>query len=163
MGNEKSEKWKQTFNTTQGNTFYNPIKQNWGHIYTLSACLQLDEEVFRPIVVFSNEAKLKVDSETPVVNMICLKRQILRNRQQIMSTDDVAFIYEKICKTNLIGAENEKKHINTVKTKVAAQQAALRSGKCPKCGNDLLLRNGKYGRFCGCSNYPKCKFTQNID
>ena len=32
--------------------------------------------------------------------------------------------------------------------------------KCPFCGGELTLRNGKYGRFWGCSNYPKCKFTR---
>ena len=32
---------------------------------------------------------------------------------------------------------------------------------CPKCGSDLVKRNGKYGEFYGCSNYPKCKYTIN--
>ena len=163
FGNEKSEKWKQTFKTAQGNYFYNPIKQNWGHIYTLSAYLQLDKWIFKPIVVFSNEAKLKIEAETPVVNMSRLKHQILCYRQQIMSTNDVALLYDKISKTNLVGVENEKKHISAVKTKVAEQQKELQNGKCPKCGHDLVLRNGKYGHFYGCSNYPKCKFTQKID
>ena len=35
-------------------------------------------------------------------------------------------------------------------------------GKCPQCGGKLVMRNGKYGRFIGCSGYPKCKYTQNI-
>lgn len=163
FGNEKSEKWKQTFKTKQENYFYNPIKQNWGHIYSLSTCLQLDKWIFKPIIVFSNEARLKVDAEIPVVNMNRLKRHILSYRQQMMSTNDVAFIYDKICNINLVGAENEKKHINSVRSKVAEQEEALRNGKCPKCGNDLVLRNGKFGRFYGCSNYPRCKFTQKID
>lgn len=163
FGNEQSEKWKQTFKTTQGNYFYNPIKQNWGHIYSLSAFFQLDKWIFKSIIVFSNAAKLKIDTETPVINMSRLKRQILSYRQQIMSTDDVALIYDKIIKTNLVGAENEKRHINAVKNKVAEQQTALRNGKCPKCGNDLVLRDGKYGQFYGCANYPRCKFTQKID
>jgi len=33
---------------------------------------------------------------------------------------------------------------------------------CPKCGAKLVLRNGRYGAFYGCSNYPKCKFIKNI-
>lgn len=32
--------------------------------------------------------------------------------------------------------------------------------KCPLCQSDLKLRVGQYGRFFGCSNYPKCRFTQ---
>ena len=33
---------------------------------------------------------------------------------------------------------------------------------CPKCGNGLVKRNGKYGAFMGCSTYPKCDYTQKI-
>ena len=33
---------------------------------------------------------------------------------------------------------------------------------CPQCGGSLIKRNGKYGEFLGCSNYPKCKYTKNI-
>lgn len=28
---------------------------------------------------------------------------------------------------------------------------------CDKCGHKMLLREGKYGKFLGCSNFPKCK------
>lgn len=34
--------------------------------------------------------------------------------------------------------------------------------KCPKCGGSLIERKGKYGKFYGCSNYPKCEYTKNI-
>ncbi|MGM5485497.1 MAG: DNA topoisomerase, partial [Nanobdellota archaeon] len=32
--------------------------------------------------------------------------------------------------------------------------------KCPKCGSELKLRKSIYGQFIGCSNYPKCKYTE---
>jgi len=31
--------------------------------------------------------------------------------------------------------------------------------KCPRCSGDLIERTGKYGKFHGCSNFPKCKYT----
>jgi len=34
--------------------------------------------------------------------------------------------------------------------------------KCLKCGGNLIEKSGKYGKFLGCSNYPKCRFTKNI-
>ncbi|MGI6781696.1 MAG: type I DNA topoisomerase [Acholeplasmataceae bacterium] len=34
---------------------------------------------------------------------------------------------------------------------------------CPQCGNPLEYKNSSYGRFIGCSNYPKCKYTENIE
>jgi len=33
---------------------------------------------------------------------------------------------------------------------------------CPKCHNVLVKRNGKYGEFYGCLNYPKCRYTKKI-
>ena len=33
----------------------------------------------------------------------------------------------------------------------------------PKCGGKLLKREGKYGDFLSCSNFPKCRFSKDID
>ena len=33
---------------------------------------------------------------------------------------------------------------------------------CPTCGSKLLEKNGKYGKFLGCANYPNCRFTKKI-
>ena len=33
---------------------------------------------------------------------------------------------------------------------------------CPTCGGKLLEKNGKYGKFLGCANYPNCRFTKKI-
>jgi len=30
---------------------------------------------------------------------------------------------------------------------------------CPECGKQLVLREGRYGRFAACSGFPGCKFT----
>lgn len=32
--------------------------------------------------------------------------------------------------------------------------------KCPNCGSPMVLRNGRYGKFEACSNYPECKFIK---
>ncbi|MFQ7633777.1 MAG: topoisomerase DNA-binding C4 zinc finger domain-containing protein [Sellimonas intestinalis] len=34
---------------------------------------------------------------------------------------------------------------------------------CPQCGSYLVIRNGKYGEFFECSNFPHCRFTFNYD
>ena len=31
---------------------------------------------------------------------------------------------------------------------------------CPKCGSSMILRNGRYGKFYGCSRFPYCRSTQ---
>lgn len=32
--------------------------------------------------------------------------------------------------------------------------------KCEVCGGDMVIRQGRYGEFYACSNYPTCKFTK---
>lgn len=34
--------------------------------------------------------------------------------------------------------------------------------KCPEDGAPLVVKQGRYGKFLGCSNYPKCKFTKKL-
>ncbi len=34
---------------------------------------------------------------------------------------------------------------------------------CPECGSGLLMRFGRYGTFVGCSNYPTCKYTRDLE
>lgn len=31
---------------------------------------------------------------------------------------------------------------------------------CPECGSELVVRNGRYGEFVACSNYPTCKYVK---
>ena len=31
--------------------------------------------------------------------------------------------------------------------------------KCPECGNPLVIKLGRRGKFYGCTNYPECRFT----
>ena len=34
---------------------------------------------------------------------------------------------------------------------------------CPKCGNKLVIRQGRYGDFYACSDYPKCTYTKDVE
>ena len=34
--------------------------------------------------------------------------------------------------------------------------------KCETCGNPMVIKSGKFGKFLACSDYPNCKFTQAI-
>jgi len=33
---------------------------------------------------------------------------------------------------------------------------------CPKCGHKMVIREGKFGKFLGCSNYPSCKHIMQM-
>ncbi len=34
---------------------------------------------------------------------------------------------------------------------------------CPECKHPLVIRNGKYGQFVACSNFPECKYIKPSD
>ena len=35
--------------------------------------------------------------------------------------------------------------------------------KCPECGGSLIVRMSRFGKFLGCSGFPKCRFTKPIE
>ncbi len=40
------------------------------------------------------------------------------------------------------------------------KKVELAGFKCESCGGDMVIRNGRYGSFYACANYPACKFTK---
>ena len=34
--------------------------------------------------------------------------------------------------------------------------------KCDKCGKDMVLKDGRFGKFFACSDYPNCKNIKNV-
>ena len=35
--------------------------------------------------------------------------------------------------------------------------------KCPECGELLMVRHGRFGKFVACSAYPKCKYSRPLE
>jgi len=59
---------------------------------------------------------------------------------------------------------NECKNLKTYNFVATAQKPApvLTDKTCPRCGNQMVLRNGRRGKFYGCSKFPYCKGTRNF-
>ena len=60
------------------------------------------------------------------------------------------------CRINLEVFENLAREAQNP----SAEAQALKI--CPRCGNVLKRRDGKYGEFYGCRSYPDCKYTEDI-
>ncbi len=68
-------------------------------------------------------------------------------------------------------ANKNKDHVKMLKEfyipfKISLDKAYVNHGAgiCEKCTHPMVLRNAKNGsKFMGCSNYPKCKNTKNVD
>lgn len=159
-GGENSEYWTQTiFNSKY--QFYNPIRQNAGHVRFLRHLL--NPVTFIPIVVFDNSADIKAHfGNNIVVNLYYLNSSIQQYRTPILSKEAVDTIVQIIRSNSKIANEETlKQHITNVKTRQYQTDNSIKQGICPQCGGNLVLRQGKYGSFYGCSNYPRCKFTIN--
>lgn len=52
------------------------------------------------------------------------------------------------------------KLIKTVGDKSDVPVVKNNDTKCPKCGGQLIIKTGKFGKFYGCSNFPQCKFSK---
>lgn len=163
LGSENSEYWIQTIYKSK-HQFYNPIKQNEGHVRFLRYLLKSSVEIpFIPIVVFNNDADLKVHANNHIVINRCKLRYVI-SQYKTPSLDKTAI--ERIVKTiqhnQLIANKEEmQRHKNNVKNKQNKSVNSINQGLCPRCGGKLILRQGKFGTFFGCSNYPECKFTIN--
>jgi len=142
-GTETSKDWNQILNQTN-RKFYNPISQNQGHIYALKYLLRdLEEVTFHSIIVFTTKASLKVNTTTTVVYSDELIKTIKKHKIKTINPKTKALIIDRL------------KNPNTVLNNKIVKES------CPNCGNSLIHRIGKFGKFIGCTNYPICHFTKN--
>jgi DNA topoisomerase-1 len=53
-----------------------------------------------------------------------------------------------------------RKIITTKQGMTAAKPDQILDEKCPKCESNLVLKQGRFGEFTACSNYPACKYVK---
>lgn len=156
FGSENSINWTQVIYKTK-NKFYNPILQNKGHIKALKDILiDYPSIKFIPIVVFTLNADFKkLDVTSPVVYSIRLLKTIKMYTEENILSSDINEIYKTIVNANSDDKVVRKEHIQ----RIYENKNKVDSKKCPWCGSELVERQGKYGKFTGCSNYPKCRYV----
>jgi predicted RNA-binding Zn-ribbon protein involved in translation (DUF1610 family) len=162
-GSENSEYWTQSFYKKK-TKFRNPIKQNWAHIYFLKNVLSNFKQVeYHPIIVFSGTAKLKnIYSNIPVLYKHKLLKTIKQKRIPNLSIEQVEDIVIQLNKFIINDKKEKKEHIKYVRKNIIERRKNIKSLICPNCGGKLVIRKGKYGKFYGCSSFPKCKFSKKI-
>ena len=168
-GSGNAEFWKQylpdwgykRYDITQEHQLRNPIWQNAGHIKTLRRLIFDNDIPIYGIVVFPYDTDLYVTAEQPVLKMWQVVPYIKRFRDRDLSAEQVGFYRRRILEVISTTESDRKQHLDNVNRNKERRDAAVASGKCPRCGGNLVLRNGKYGQFYGCSNYPRCNYILN--
>lgn len=92
FGSEKQERWTQVTKGGKKFQFYNPIRQNDGHIKALSNLLRLDLSYFHGIIWFGPDSELKTKEKLPdfvlnhgLVPYIKDKKKILLAQEQVLT------------------------------------------------------------------------------
>lgn len=154
-GDEYKDKWTQHLGKNKY-YFNNPIHQNYGHIKALEELLQIDNDKFISIICISNQAKVKVTAKN--VTQLDFLNQLICSYDKEILDDDIESVKTKIESNNILDKEARNEHVRNIKTALKETEHKVKNNICPKCGGQLVERNGKYGRFIGCSNYPRCKY-----
>ena len=136
------------------NTFYNPIKQNATHTYHVKSLLPKSIWVNSCVVfVQGNIAHIQADNVFTIGGL----QNLIANSPNMLSNAEIENILGILTQNHATDI-SKREHIKSIhKT-----QRQIARNICPRCNAPLVLRNGKYGDFYGCSNYPKCKFTKDI-
>ena len=182
FGSENQKNWYQTLPSgkrkSHKEVFYNPIMQNRTHIKHLDKLIGTPLPMYS-IVVFSDRCTFKdIQIESSDVSLVYLSQvnQVVSN---VLNYDDgssldenrILVIYDKLYPYTQVSEIQKIQHIQNIRDNKNSYYNNFSNNtqnlKCPKCGGTLVLRTAKRGansgnQFYGCSNYPKCRYMENI-
>lgn len=164
FGSDNQRQWICTLSAGRKHKFYNPIWQNQTHIKALQEYLG-GVRAFS-FVVFGRNCQLMNLTYDPGNVCICKEDEfkravkfVLDCSPDIYTLDVVETMYNRLLPLTYVTEEVKMRHIESVRAAIDI---------CPRCGGRLVIRTARQGRnagrqFYGCSNYPSCRFTREIE
>ena len=187
FGTETQQYWTQTLSSGKGrsqkNRFFNPILQNKGHLKWLQAFLADQSLPFYSFIVFSEHCELKNITLTSGKHFVVKGNNLLSAIQQNASktgrkltSSQIDLLFKKLYPLTQIDDARKMMHIRNIQQKTqnnaskvtpTTPTANVEKTVCPRCGGKLVMRTVTRGsrqgqRFWGCSNYPECKYIDNL-
>ncbi|MBP3253646.1 MAG: NERD domain-containing protein [Bacteroidales bacterium] len=160
-GTDDAEYWSKYIHGNEYK-FRNPLKQNYYHVKSLQDILCLPGKVFIPIVVFTDNVDIRCETREFVIYVNQLKSTVCGFRNPVLSPAMVNYAVNKLNTSLILDKDREKKHADSINQYITEKNNLINQGICPRCKSKLIERNGRYGRFLGCSNYPQCTFTKEL-
>lgn len=173
-GDTKKTKWNY-YSHGKKYEIYSPLRQNQKHIDYLKSFLNDygDIPFFSVIVMICEDFKIsgEMNQENYINTVICsslpaMERgiyKIANDKPIVLDDEKKKQIFDYIKTNQYIGKDARNEH----KQNVIAYKEKLKETEkqkiCPYCKSELVLRNGKSGKFYGCSNFPKCRYTANFE
>lgn len=158
------KKWWKTYTYIKNSEFYNPVRQSLGHVAQVRRNLaHISNVEIISIVVFSDQANLSgVNSSHHVINACQLLPCIKAYTTSCISEQELTRIRIQFIDTDVREVVTDKEHRQNVRQAREYNERKIQNGICPRCGNELVYRHGKYGDFYGCSGYPACRFIKPL-
>lgn len=129
-GKDVDKEWTQTLSFGKvKHTFYNPIKQNQGHIHSLKQVLPMKAPIYS-YIVFTGRATLRIKSEhVPVVYPLSLMKKINEHRKDTfrLKSIDVRKLYDGLKDLKKMNTITQREHIQGIE-----QRKVLRKGQSYK-------------------------------
>ena len=114
FGNEADSQWTASLLTKQKNRFYNPIRQNRGHIKWLTKCV--GNIPMYSVIAFSDRCELKKITVTSqnvwVINRNQTNRvvrEIWKNSDDILSEEQIDKLFESLKAYTKVSDENKRR------------------------------------------------------
>lgn len=169
-GDTKKSKWNY-YKHGKKYEIYSPLKQNKKHVEYLKTFLKKFGEVpcFSIITMVCDD--FKISGEKDNYTMICNSLPAME-RAIYKVAEDKPIVFDDTKKQEIFDYIKNNQHIGKdVRTEhkqnVIAYKENLEEMKkqkiCPYCKSELVLRNGKNGKFYGCKNFPKCRYTMKFE
>ena len=161
FGGEKQASWTQSLYGKKYK-FQNPLLQNYRHTKALAEFLGINQNKIHSLVMFWSECTFKTPMPENVLNT-GYTGYIKSKTDVLFTEEEVEAICEAISTGRLPkGWGTKAEHLRSLKERHASTTI------CPKCGGQLLLRTAHKGKnagsqFYGCSNYPRCRYTADVE
>ena len=158
-GSEDQSTWTQVIYKSK-HKFQNPLRQTHRHKKVLSKYLGIGESCILPVISFVGDVELKTELPSNVLTSR-VSSYIKQFNEEVFSNHEVERITGLLSNVKSEYNISKKEHIQSLEDRYSSDTI------CPKCGSNLVLREVKQGsrrgsQFLGCSSFPRCRFTKQI-
>lgn len=120
VGNESSEYWSRTYSTPRGvekESFYNPVKQNNGHVGCLRELIGKDYPVYS-VIAFNDNAELdgvSVYDDSVSITKISEAQNVPNHYPNALSQKEIKELYKLIKPTTKVSRKVKREHLKSIK------------------------------------------------
>ena len=141
--------------------FQNPLHQNYKHLKTLQACLDVELKYLHPVIVFTGDCTFKTEMPANVVHLWEYDRYI-KSKTDVVFSEDQVWEYIALIEANRLEPSFATRQAHIQHLKNATLQGSTEQPACPKCGSPMVMRETRNGpnvgkMFWGCPRFPACR------